>query len=63
VELAEGMLFVELVKAMGGWWWHSGRIDNKPEFSPGYFSGLVAERAKGRIENIGGEAEPTTLCG
>jgi hypothetical protein len=48
---------------MVGWLWRSGRIGNKLGFSPSCFSGLVAERAKGRTENIGGEVEPTTLCG
>jgi hypothetical protein len=31
VVLAEGMLFLELVKPEDDWWWCSDRIGNKPE--------------------------------
>jgi hypothetical protein len=62
VELAEGMLFVELAKAKGDWLWHSDRIDNKSELSLGCLCGFVVERVKGRTENIDDEAEPITLC-
>jgi hypothetical protein len=29
MKLMEGMLFVEPVKVVGGWLWHSGRIGNE----------------------------------
>jgi hypothetical protein len=52
---------VELTKTVVGWLSHNGRIGNKPEFALGYFDELVAERAKGRMENIGGDAELALL--
>jgi hypothetical protein len=53
VELVEDMLFVELVKAEGGWLWHCGRIGNRLEAASGYWlSGFVVEKSKGMMENI-----------
>jgi hypothetical protein len=54
---------VEPTKAVGDWLWYSGRIGNKPELALGCLGEFVAERANGRMVSIGGEAEPTTLCG
>jgi hypothetical protein len=63
VELTEDKLFVEPTKAVGDWLWYSGRIGNKPELALGCLGEFVAERVNGRMVSIGGEAEPTTLCG
>jgi hypothetical protein len=41
MEPAEGMLFVELEKAMGDWLWHNDRIDNKSELVPSYLGEFV----------------------
>jgi hypothetical protein len=46
VELAEGMLSMELVKVADGWLWRNGSIDNMPEDGIGYFGKLVVEKAK-----------------
>jgi hypothetical protein len=54
VELADGMLSVELAKAMGGWLWHNGKIDNMPKLGPGYLDGFVTEIAKDKMESIDG---------
>jgi hypothetical protein len=62
VELADGMLFVELMKAGGDWLWCSDMIDNKSEFALGCLGEFVAEKARGRIENIGYEPMPIALC-
>jgi hypothetical protein len=43
VKLEEGMLFVELTKARGGWLWHNDRIDNTPEPITNCLSWFVAE--------------------
>jgi hypothetical protein len=56
------MLFVELAKAVSEWLWRSGKIDNKWEFDLDRFGGLVVERARGRTQNIDGEAEPIAWC-
>jgi hypothetical protein len=50
----KGMLFVELMKAMGGWLWHNDRIDKRPELVLDLLGGLVAKTAKGKMENIAG---------
>jgi hypothetical protein len=62
VKLAGGMLFVELMNDVGDWLWHSGRTDNWSELDLDFFGGLVAERARGRIENIDGGADPIVWC-
>jgi hypothetical protein len=54
VELAEGILFLELMEVVGDWLYRSDNIDNRPELGLDLFGGLVAERAKGRMENING---------
>jgi hypothetical protein len=58
VEVAEGMLFVELA---GEWLWRSDRIVNKPELGLG--CKFAVGRAKGGMENTGYEATPIALCG
>jgi hypothetical protein len=63
VEPAEGMLFMEPVKAVGDWLWHSDRIGNNLELAHGCLGEFVVKRLKGRMENISGEAEPIALCG
>jgi hypothetical protein len=46
--MMKGMLFVELVKAGGGWLWHIDRIDNRTEVVHSYCLGeFVEEKAKG----------------
>jgi hypothetical protein len=62
VILVEGMLFVELVKAEGGWLWRIGRIGNKSELGLVCFAKLVVERAKGRMENTDCEVVANALC-
>jgi hypothetical protein len=52
VEPVDGMLFVELAKAIDDWLWHNGRINNMLEVGLGYFGKLVVERAKDRMENV-----------
>jgi hypothetical protein len=63
VEPAEGMLFMEPVKAVGDWLWHSDRIGNNLELARGCLGEFVVKRLKGRMENISGEAKPIALCG
>jgi hypothetical protein len=62
VELAEGMLFVELMKTGDDWLWHSDRTDNKPELFLGCLGEFVAEKVRGRTKNIGYEVMPIALC-
>jgi hypothetical protein len=62
MELADGMLFVKLVKPEGGLLWHNDRIGNKPEPALGCLGDFVVETVKGKIGNIGGEAVPIALC-
>jgi hypothetical protein len=57
------MLFMEPVKAVGDWLWHSDRIGNNLELARGCLGEFVVKRLKGRMENISGEAEPIALCG
>jgi hypothetical protein len=56
--LAEGMLFVKLVKVEGDWLWRSGMIGNMPKVGFGYFGRLGLESAEGRMGNIAGDVEP-----
>jgi hypothetical protein len=53
---------VELTKVVGDWLWHSDRIGNKLKLGLGCLDEFVVERAKGRLENIGGEAELIAWC-
>jgi hypothetical protein len=62
-ELAEGMLSVELVKAVDDWLWHNSRIDNMSEVTLGYFSKLVVGRVKDTMENIAGSEGPIAWYG
>jgi hypothetical protein len=62
VELVKGILFVELMKAMGGWLWHNDRIDKRPELVIDLLGGLVAKTAKGKMENIAGGVGRTAWC-
>jgi hypothetical protein len=64
VELAQGMLFVELVKDGGGWLWCNDRVDNKLKLVLGYWlGGFMLERGKSRKGSIGGEVVPIARCG
>jgi hypothetical protein len=63
VGLARGKLFVELMKDVGGWLWHNGKIGNKPELGFDYFGGLVAKKTRGMMESIDDGAGPIALCG
>jgi hypothetical protein len=63
VELAEGILTMELAKAVDDWSWRNGRIDNMSKVGLGYFGELVVERAKDRMENIAGSEGPIAWCG
>jgi hypothetical protein len=58
VELAEGILSVELAKVVDGWLWHNDRIDNMSKVGFGCFGKLVVERANDRMENIIGSEGP-----
>jgi hypothetical protein len=51
VELARGMLYVELVKVVDGWLWRNDRIDNIPVVGLGYFGKLVVTRVKDTMKN------------
>jgi hypothetical protein len=56
VELAEGMLSAEVVDAVGGWLWHSDKIDNIPKVVFDWFGRLlVVKRAKDKMVSTGGE--------
>jgi hypothetical protein len=63
VALLEGMLFVELVKVEDGWLWHSDMTGNKPRVRLGCFGRLFVEKAKGKIESIGGGGEAIAWYG
>jgi hypothetical protein len=41
VELVKGMLFVELMKVVGGCLWHNDMNDNRPKLVLDLFGGLV----------------------
>jgi hypothetical protein len=49
-----GMLSVELAKDADDWVWRNDRIDNMMKFGFAWFVKLVLEKAKDRMENIGG---------
>jgi hypothetical protein len=57
------ILFVELVKPVGGLLWCNDRIGNNPELGLGYLGGFGMGKVKGTIESIGGEVESIALCG
>jgi hypothetical protein len=38
--------------------WHSGKTNSRSELDLGLFDGHVVKRARGRMENIDGGAEP-----
>jgi hypothetical protein len=61
--LAEGILFVKLMKVDDDWLWHSGRTGSKPELEFGYFGKLAMESAEGMMENTGYETVGNALCG
>jgi hypothetical protein len=48
------MLSVELAKDADDWVWRNDRIDNMTKFGFAWFVKLVLEKAKDRMENIGG---------
>jgi hypothetical protein len=48
------MLFGELAEVVGGWLWRNDMIGNKLELGLGCFGRLAVEKAKGRVESIGG---------
>jgi hypothetical protein len=52
------MLSIELVKVVGDWLWHNGKIDSMPELGPGWLDGFVVEITKGKMASIGDEVEP-----
>jgi hypothetical protein len=62
-ELAEGMLFAELVKDVGVWLWCNGKIGNKPELGFDCFGELEAEKVRGVMESINDGAGLIALCG
>jgi hypothetical protein len=62
VALLESMLVVELAKFEDDWLWCNGRIGNRSELGFDCF-GMFVERAKGRMESIGGGGEPIAWCG
>jgi hypothetical protein len=49
VALPEDMLFVELVKVVDDWLWHSDMIDNRSGLGLDSFDRLVVENAKGKM--------------
>jgi hypothetical protein len=60
--LAEGMLFVELVKVMNDWLWHSDRIGNKPDLGLSCLGKFVVERAKRKMGSPGYDVRAIALC-
>jgi hypothetical protein len=62
-ELAEGMLFAELIKDVGDWLRHSDRISNRPEFGLGCLDNSAMGRMKGKMESTCYEAKIIALCG
>jgi hypothetical protein len=52
------MLSIELVKVVGDWLWHNGKIDSMSELGPGWLDGFVVEITKGKMASIGDEVEP-----
>jgi hypothetical protein len=63
VELAEGMLSVELVEVEDGWLWYNGMIDNTLEVGIGCFGEFVVERVKDRTVSIADGWEFTAWSG
>jgi hypothetical protein len=62
VALLESRLFVELVKAEDGWWWHNAMIGNRPELGHGCFGMPVVGIMRGRMWCIAGGVESIALC-
>jgi hypothetical protein len=60
---AEGMLSVELMKAMDDWLLHSDMMGNKPKLGIGCLDNFAMDRAKGRMESIGYEVKTIAFCG
>jgi hypothetical protein len=56
--LLEDMLFVELAKVVGGWFWHSDMIGNRLKVGLDYFGRIAMGNVKGKMENIAGGVEP-----
>jgi hypothetical protein len=63
VELVEGRLFVELVKAVGDWLWCSDRIGNRPELDLDCLDNSTMGGKKGKMENTSCEMKAIALCG
>jgi hypothetical protein len=59
MELALGMLSVQLVEVGDGWLWRSGMIDSMPEVGLGCFGVFVVDKVKDRIVSIAGGLEST----
>jgi hypothetical protein len=57
------MLFVELVKVVDDWLWHSDMIDNRSGLGLDSFDRLVVENAKGKMQSIIGDGESIAWCG
>jgi hypothetical protein len=62
VELAEGMLSMELAEVGVGWLWSSGMIDSMPKVGLGCFGEFVVEKVKDRVVSIAGGWESTAWC-
>jgi hypothetical protein len=63
VVLPEGTLFGELVEIARDWLWCNDMTGFRQELGLGCFGRLAMERAKGRMESIGGEGELIAWCG
>jgi hypothetical protein len=63
VELAGGMLSVELVRVAVGWLWCNGMTDSMPEVELGLFDKLVVERARDNMESIADDGDSIAWCG
>jgi hypothetical protein len=62
-ELTEGILSLELGKAVGDRLWRNARIDNTSDVGLGYFGKLVVRRVKDKMENIANGEGFTAWCG
>jgi hypothetical protein len=63
VELAEGMLSVEVADTVGGGLWRSDKIDSMPEVVLDWVGRLVVvKRAKDKVLSTGGEGS-IAWCG
>jgi hypothetical protein len=61
---AKDRLFVKLVKVVGGWLWHSDRIDSRTYVVLGYYLGeFIGEKMKGEMGYMAGEVVLIALCG